>query len=276
MHSGSLISLFDNLTPRCPQAIAGFFFLAAPSDQIAGIGGTADRLPHFTTKCSSRRSQRDGPRWQRKPEPSRCARVTQPPKRQCWRSLPAMTGSPKSPRSWRGDAPAEARRQNDIRHIAPGHQDDLTAYFQPVWFAATTTVALRRRRVIHDQRQGRHLVGAGVGHASQERDIPLVQDAAVADQAGDRMIHNIGSSSATSPLILTVARRLGMGVVSVARQLGAIGNLSQLVGSLPCAGGIFPQVLPVLHQDTGHLVKFLGRRHDRIILRVAQADWAGF
>ena len=79
-----------------------------------------------------------------------------------------------------------------------------------------------------------------------------------------------------SPLILTVARRLGMGVVSVARQLGAIGNLSQLVGSLPCAGGIFPQVLPVLHQDTGHLVKFLGRRHDRIILRVAQADWAGF
>ena len=162
-----------------------------------------------------------------------------------------MTGSPKSPRSWRGDAPAEARRQNDIRHIAPGHQDDLTAYFQPVWFAATTTVALRRRRVIHDQRQGRHLVGAGVGHASQERDIPLVQDAAVADQAGDRMIHNIGSSSATSPLILTVARRLGMGVVSVARQLGAIGNLSQLVGSLPCAGGIFPQVLPVLASGYG-------------------------
>ena len=83
MHSGSLISLLTTSPRARPQAVAGFFFLVAPSDHIVWIGATADCLPHCYAKCASRPPQRDGLRWQRKPEPSRRARVTQPPKRQC-------------------------------------------------------------------------------------------------------------------------------------------------------------------------------------------------
>jgi hypothetical protein len=58
-------------------------------------------------------------------------------------------------------------------------------------------------------------------------------------------------SSATSPLILAVASRLGMSVACLTRQLGAIGNFSQLLESLACAVGIIPHVLRVFRQDAG-------------------------
>lgn len=63
------------------------------------------------------------------------------------------------------------------------------------------------------------------------------------------------------PLILTLASRLGMSVLRVARQLGAIGNFSQLFGSLPCEVGITPHLLRMFPQDSGCLAKVLGRRH---------------
>jgi hypothetical protein len=57
------------------------------------------------------------------------------------------------------------------------------------------------------------------------------------------------------------ARRLGMSLVRVARQLGATGNLSQLMGSLPCALCSIPNGLSVLRQDSGYLAHLLECRH---------------
>ena len=49
-----------------------------------------------------------------------------------------------------------------------------------------------------------------------------------------------------------------MSVACVTRQLGALGNFSQLLESLPCAVGIIPHLLRVLRQDLRCLAEFLG------------------
>ena len=67
-----------------------------------------------------------------------------------------------------------------------------------------------------------------------------------------------GRTVLTLPLILASARRLGMSVARVARQLGASGNFSQLFGSHPCAVGIIPNGLRVFPQDAGCLAELLG------------------
>ena len=73
------------------------------------------------------------------------------------------------------------------------------------------------------------------------------------------------------PSVLTVPRGLGMGVVGVTRQLGAISTFSQHTGSLPCSLGNIPYLLPMSGKDLGHLTQFLGCRHDFITPRVTAA-----
>jgi hypothetical protein len=102
---GNLISLLTTSPRARPPSCRGFLFLAAPSDQIAGIGETADRFKMRKPTLAER--------WAKMAEEARAIamRTRDPATKETMLEIAASyDGSPRSPRNWRADAPEKASR----------------------------------------------------------------------------------------------------------------------------------------------------------------------
>jgi hypothetical protein len=140
-----------------------------------GIGGTADRLPHFNRKGAGRPSPSDGPRWLRKAEPSRRAlgRIHRDYAARAimFEAYAERAISPSLTDSWRRVAKSywalarqqtemkyrrEVKRMSDEEKHQPGDRAPVTAHYEELNVFGSPTGAV----VMFEKVTGFHLHGA--------------------------------------------------------------------------------------------------------------------